>query len=137
MRSPSVKRLIETFNITRPQAKLIKELCKAVSSEAVLQDLIERRCPATHAYAKSCYNSPFHSRMWRTTLVLHAVDDIIGTYGVEPLGKGAPPDYIMQYEYCNPGDPYSATLIYNRTTDNLYIGCWGTVAERLSQKECE
>jgi hypothetical protein len=56
----------------------------------------------------------------------------MGTYGVEPLGdvemREGPP-----YEYCNMGDPYRYTLIYKRATDNLYVACWGDIAERMSQ----
>lgn len=35
------------------------------------------------------------------------------------------------YEYLDSGDSYNATLIYKRATDNLYIGCWSTIAERM------
>ncbi len=38
-------------------------------------------------------------------------------------------DYAPPYEYCNAGDPYSATLIYKRATDTLLIAGWGDIAE--------
>lgn len=45
--------------------------------------------------------------------------------GGSRTSAGAPP-----YEYLDAGDPYTPTLIYKRDTDNLYIGCWGDIAER-------
>lgn len=134
MRAPTAKRLCATFDIDRKQANLIRKLAKACDSGEKLESLIAKHCPSTDAYARSCHHWPFSSHMWRVTMVLHAIDAIIGTYGVEGLGRGSfrvgPP-----YEYCNAGDPYATTLIYKRATDNLYIGCWGTIAERLPKGE--
>ena len=74
------------------------------------------------------YSDPYNSHMWRVTVALHAIDKIMGTYGVEPLGPvgtSGPP-----YEYLNTGDSYGTTLIYRKSTDNLFIGDWGSIAER-------
>jgi hypothetical protein len=70
--------------------------------------------------------------MWRTTLVLHAIDRILTTHGVEPLGASMHVPYTPDYEYCNTGEPYTPTLIYKRETDRLFIGCYGDIAERLN-----
>lgn len=62
-------------------------------------------------------------------MMLHAIDEILGTFGVEPLGpvdmRDGPP-----FEYCNTGDSYAATIIYSRESDTLRIGSWGDIAER-------
>jgi len=128
MISPQAKKLRDTFDLDAAQAKLIKDLCAARDYRELLEPLIEAKCPETAAYARSCYNDPYNSRMWRTTLVLHAVDHILGTDGVECVGEGrrnSPP-----YEYCNAGHTYATTLVYKRASDRLFIGNWGDIVER-------
>lgn len=127
MRSPTLARLRATFPDC--DARLIKRLCAAADDRDALRAIIEAQCPETDRYARSCYNDPYHGGMWRRTLILHAIDRILGTCGVEPLGavdmRQGPP-----YEYCNAGDPYVATLIYKRETDTVRIGSWGDIVER-------
>lgn len=129
MRCPSVNRLCATFRIDRPQARLIRALAKAVHDRDTLRDLVNAKCPATAQYAHRCYNDPFQGEGWRRTMMLHAIDEILGTFGVEPLGpvdmRDGPP-----FEYCNTGDSYAATIIYSRESDTLRIGSWGDIAER-------
>jgi hypothetical protein len=131
MTAPSVARLTAAFrDLDRANARLIRKLARAVSDEQTLRSLIEKRCPATDAYARRCYSNPYDSGMWRRTLALHAIDVILGTHGVEPLGE--PPSFRdgPPYEYCNAGDTYATTLIYHRAPDALRIGCWGDLAEK-------
>lgn len=130
MRVPLRKNLQKHFrHLTAKQANLIRRLAHAVDDRGKLEPLIERECPETWRYARSCHNDPFDTGMWRRTMALHAIDRILGTYGVEALGpvsmREGPP-----YEYMNAGDPYVTTLIYRRDTDNLFIGSWGPIAER-------
>ncbi len=130
MRCPSATTLVATFrDLDRKGALLIRRLAKAVHDPSALARLIERECPETHAYARSCYSDPYASGMWRRTMALHAIDRVLGTHGVEPLGEvhmtAGPP-----YEYCNAGDTYATTLIYKRGCDRLFIGNWGDIVER-------
>ena len=132
MRSPSRKRLTETFNVSFESAGLIKRLVRMADNETVLPVIVETSCPDTWRYARSCYHDPFLSRMWRRSIVLHAIDRILGTHGVEALRH--PRDGELdapRWEYLNAGDPYATTLLYTRATDTLRIGCWGDIAERL------
>jgi hypothetical protein len=131
MISPQAKKLRDTFDLDTAQAKLIKDLCAARDYRELLEPLIEAKCPETAAYARSCYNDPYNSRMWRTTLVLHAIDHILGTSGVECIGEGEHSEgYAPPYEYCNAGDTYATTLVYKRASDRLFIGKWGDIVER-------
>jgi hypothetical protein len=131
MTAPSLKKLQETFGLSDRDASLLRQLVACRDDGDALRSLIEDRCPATYQYARSCYSDPFDSELWRTTLVLHAIDCILETHGVEPLGPTDPRDgYAPAYEYCNMGDPYETTLMYSRRSDRLYIGCWGNLAER-------
>lgn len=132
MRAPSIDTLCRSFrDLSRADARLIRKLAHATADSAELQALIEQACPATHAYARSCYNDPYASRMWRVTMALHAINGVLGTYGVEPLGDGRHCEgYAPPYEYCNAGDTYATTLVYKRATDTLFVSSWGDVVER-------
>lgn len=128
MRAPSAKALTSAFrDLTPEKARLIRKIAKA--TDANLEETIEKCCPETQTYVRSLHSSPFNSHMWRVTVALHAINDILETHGVEALGPqhsvSAPP-----YEYLNTGDTYATTLIYKRDTDNLFIGNWGDIAER-------
>ncbi len=134
MRAPTVKRLLAAFpDLERASARLIRKLAKATDDRDALAALIEKHCPATHAYARSCFNDPFASRMWRVTMALHAIDTLLGTHGVESLGEGSSSEgFAPPFEYCNAGDSYAATLVYKRASDRLFVGCWGDIAERFA-----
>lgn len=138
IRSPSVKRLCATFELTREQAQLIKRLCALRDDRNALEVLVSRECPDTDSYTRDCYRSVYESHMWRTTIVLHAIDHILGTCGVEALGDTEPrAGYAPEYEYCNTGDAYASTLIYRRASDNLFIGSWATIVERMPRSWSE
>lgn len=141
MRCPSRRRLLQVFpGLTPEQADLIHHLARAHSHPETsqygvywwkLRSLIAAECPKTNKHVTQCHGDPFDSRLWATTMALEAIDEVLGTHGVEPLGpidmrKGPP------YEYCNTDDPYATTLIYSREgdADNLFIGCCGDIAER-------
>lgn len=74
------------------------------------------------------HSSPYNSAMWCRTVALHAIDVLLGTNGVEPLGyvrmREGPP-----YEYCSAGDPYTVTLVYKRATDSLILAAYGDLME--------
>lgn len=54
---------------------------------------------------------------------LQKINDLIGCFGVESLY----PD--IDLEYCNAGDTYAITIFWYN--DKLWIGDWGSVAERF------
>jgi hypothetical protein len=140
MKCPSVDRLMAPpFELQRGMAKLVRDLCNARDNAEKLDQLInmerpngEQVLPATARYLRSLHSSPYNSKLWRTTMVLHAINEIVGGHGVEGLGPPRSGDYAPPYEYINFGDPYVTTLIYNRTgrADTLSIGDWGSIAER-------
>jgi hypothetical protein len=130
MRCPSAKRLIEEFKITPEAADHVRKLAALADDGDKLEAYIAEHCPTTHAYARSGHIDPFRTKIWRVTMALHAIDILIDGHGVEGLGPGRSGDYAPPFEYVNMGDPYVATLIYRRDTDNLYIGNWGAIAER-------
>jgi hypothetical protein len=136
MRVPSVKALTEAFPRLSPDnAKLIRALGIEVDNPDRLRELIETHVPATERYVRSLYSDPYDSDIWRVTVALHAMDQIMGTHGVEGLGPTRSGDYAPAYEYLNTGDTYATTLIYDRARDALKIGSWGDIAERHPEWE--
>ena len=131
MRVPSIERLTVRLNLTREQAKLVRALGHAVDDPEKLAHLVEEHVPATAGYVRSMHSSPYDSHMWRVTVALDAMNNVLGTYGVEPLGPqgNSSEGYAPSYEYLNTGDTYRTTLIYRRKTDTLSIGDWGSIVE--------
>jgi len=128
--------MIDILGITCEQARQIRKICAVVDDPDDLSELIEAEHGETERYVRSLHSSPYDSYLWRRTVALHAIDRVLETGGVEalygpgqrPFGREAP-----DYEYCNTGDTYAATLIYSRSNgaDNLFIGSWGDIAESL------
>jgi len=131
MRAPSEKALLNAFrDLTRENAKLIRALARATDDEELLEQLVNDNVPGTARYVRSMFSSPYRSHMWRVTVALHAMNEIMGTYGVEALGPDVGGPNPPPYEYLNSGDTYATTLVYRRSDDSLHIGSWGDVAER-------
>jgi hypothetical protein len=131
MRAPSEKTLLSTFSqLTSESAKLVRMFAKGADDGARLETLVEAYAPATAKYVRSMHSNPYRSSIWRVTVALHAINEIMGTYGVEGLGPPRGGDYAPPYEYLNTGDTYATTLIYSRDGNNLRIGSWGDIAER-------
>lgn len=130
MRAPSSQNLQNRLGLTSEQAKLVRALAHAADDGEVLAALVEGSVPKTTEYVRSMHSSPYDSHMWRVTIALHAMDIVVGTFGVEPLGPPSGPSYAPPYEYLNTGDTYGTTLVYRRRTDTLSIGSWGDIAER-------
>ncbi len=134
MQTPSAAKLQATFRLSRADAELIRALGHAADDGDALRELVDRyedaRLPKTAKYVRSLHSDPYYSRIWRVTVALEAMNEIMDTHGVEALGPGREGDYAPPYEYLNTGDTYAATLIYHRASDSLRIGSWGDIAER-------
>ena len=131
MRAPSTRALVSAFGITRRDANLIRRIAHATGDRAQLEKVIEKHAPeVTRDYVRSLNGDPYDLQIWRVTVALHAINEIVGGYGVEGLGPGRSGDYAPPFEYVNQGDTYATTLIYTRATDTLSIGDWGSIVER-------
>lgn len=131
MRCPSTERLQTILKLSATQAKKIREIAKAASSESELRALIERAHPKTAAYVRSMRSDPYDGGMWQTTVALDAINNVMEGNGVADFGaegswrhsEGPPREYISM------GDMYLTTLIYTRATDSLSIGNPGKLVE--------
>jgi len=137
VRAPSAKVLLAEFpQLTSAEAGLIRGLAKTAVDGEKLKKLIEL-APLTARYVRSLHNDPYRSQLWRNTVTLHAMNEVLGTHGVEGLGppRSGSGDYAPPYEYLNPGDPYVRTLIYGRDGDRLFVGSWGDLVEKHPEWE--
>lgn len=134
MKAPSVAALTKAFrDLDRKSATLIRRLAEAADDDAALEKIINKECDGTEKYVRSMSSDPYRSQMWRDTVALHAMDEILGSYGVEALDSDSHSFRAPRYEYLNMGYTYATTLIYDREKDKLFIGSWGDIAERLEE----
>lgn len=137
MEHPSASELEVRFELSKEKANLACALCDATDNPEKLEELIEQ-VPETARYVRQLFSSPYNSSIWRRTVVLHALDVLIGTHGVEPLYSPEQEPHGVEppaYEYCNAGDSYDTTIIYSREHDKITIDCWGDIAENWSIPE--
>lgn len=116
-----------------PSLKRIKEVLKLSDNKAQqMRDLLaERLDPETfdsvQKWRAQCYNWPPS----RAEMVMCAANEILETHGVEAI-QGEWVDHYNQdirYTYCNTGDTYAATLIYDTAKDRYLLGSWGDLVE--------
>jgi len=135
MRAPSIKTLTESLRLSAENAKLVRAIAAAADDGDKLKALVDAQVPGTSKYVRSMHSDPYRSRLWRTTVALHAMNEVVGTYGVESLGPPRSGDYAPPYEYLNAGDTYAGTLIYDRAGDRLFFGTWGDIAKKHPEWE--
>jgi len=125
MSCPSAARLVGSIDrLSLKDANAIRKLCKTVDDPEALQSLIENHHPKTESYVQRLHSSPYGSDMWRRTVVLHAVNELVQGYGVESLGG--------KYEYINTGEMYADTLVFKPASNRLFVGSPGDIVERDS-----
>ena len=108
MNYPSVKRIAQVCNVdTETAYKVRKVMDGRLSPDTV---------PATQAWLDQCYNRPrVHE------LKMHAIDVLLGNYGVEYAAG-------IKLEYSNTGDSYAGTVLFRN--GRYSVGSWGDIAER-------
>jgi hypothetical protein len=100
MRLPSIKTIEKSFPY------LIREDVKKI------RKILENYC-----------NSP--------EICLSKIDEILETYGVEYIEDSR--DNCRQTQgilYCNAGDTYAKTILYDYDKGNYYISCWEDIVQR-------
>ena len=122
MRCVSIKRLVETFKISTDAARQIRGLCEAVDDRDKFENYVADFFPEHFRWES--HNS-YYRKVDRVEVLMQLCNKILGTYGVESHSYNGK----TIATYCNTGDNYAATLMQNVNADNLYIGCWATMAE--------
>lgn len=124
MTCASVKSLMEIKDVTEDDAKLIRAVWNCVGPSAT-RALLEMhkpydRCPANRNFEYAC------DMRGSTNIKQAAIDTIIGTCGVEYLGKRK--GNREHVYYCNAGDAYSTTVMFDG--EHLRVGYWGYLVEK-------
>ena len=96
--------------------------CPPASKIASELNLDEETALKIRAYIKAGY-SPLPGRNHYSHAAIQFMEGLskLGDFqGVESLYPDRPEVF-----YCNAGDTYAATLIFNRETAQVRLGCWG------------
>lgn len=114
-RAPSVRTLMARLEIDRDQARAVLALLKG---EVNPND--PDRFPRTVAWLRRCYHAPHVS-----DAVLHAVDEVLETFGVEGWATSA----YEGVSYCNTGDTYAPTVCL-LPGNRWAVAAWGDLVHR-------
>jgi hypothetical protein len=128
--APSIKTLTTQLkDVDVAKGKLLRQVIKADSDE--LTELIEQYCPSTVNWIRHCFHDPPIGDKRS-----HALDELLGTCGVEYLFKGSDglrsdPEGMHDSPICtylNAGDTYATTLVRYRA--RWQVGCYGDIVEK-------
>jgi hypothetical protein len=133
MKSYPIERIADVLNIEHDKAKQARALVRHEYTKRELLgfDTDTPVFPSTASWARACYNQPCEQ-----DLILHALNEVIGGYGVEVIEKsdshgcGRRCDYV---DYINTGDTYSATVLHD--DGKFWIGTFGDYVEANGCKE--
>jgi hypothetical protein len=123
-RYPSISALMQIKDVTREDAKRIREIMKGYAP-------VPCKCgrmsdpSSMDAYP---YNvcSYFHDGRHRYSRMA-AIDTVLGTFGVEYVAAGHN-SKSPAFSYCNTGDTYDVTVL--KVRGHFRVGCWGDIVER-------
>lgn len=115
----SVKTLMKVFSIDSKTARNIRGVVKGT--------IDPESFPKTAEWSFHCYHKP-----WDSSLKMSAINELLDMFGVEGIGGGDDwhNGYAPAYSYCNTGDSYAATILYEYRTGRFFIGSWGDIVER-------
>lgn len=118
-------RLIEALQITEAQADQVLGLIRGTVDPFSV--------PAVDEWRRQCYHEPDPKR---ADTIMRAVDAVLGTYGTEAI-RG---QYVDRYnqdivaEYCNTGDSYAATILYDAVARKYRLTSWGDFVEKFERR---
>jgi hypothetical protein len=86
--------------------------------------------PAVDAWRRQCYHEP---RADRPETIMRAIDVVLETCGTEAIwGSSSCTQPVA--EYCNAGDTYAATILYDYVAGKYRITSWGDWVERYGDR---
>ena len=68
---------------------------------------------------------------------LSKIDEILETCGVEYIEDNRDKEDFRENHgilYCNAGDTYATTILYDYDKGNYYISCWGDIEKRYPRR---
>lgn len=116
MTYPSIKRIARLLNVDTNTACTIRELMDGRCDPEIFDDVIKWRY--------QCYNWPPS----RPEMVMCAINGILQAHGVESIATSTYVDRYhdhIRYTYCNMGDPYKYTVVYDALKGKYMVCSWG------------
>lgn len=78
---------------------------------------------AVRGWLRHCYHRPS-----KRELIMRAIDEELGTFGVEAITSG--PEQELHANYCNTGDSYAPTVLLCHKRKRFLLTSWGDYVER-------
>ena len=120
--APSVKTLVDRLEIDEKTARRVKDVLSGKVDLMTIDGARRRQEQAYHPHPGYL-------------LALEACNELLETHGVEYIRSSEDTCYEGKgLEYCNTGDPYLATLIYDAGKDSWHAACWGDLIEADSDR---
>ena len=121
----SIERLTRDLAITPEQAEKIRDLIRG----RILAD--DESLPKTARWIASCYHRP---DLQSPETIMHAIDEVLETSGTEAIfaDNWAVTRPVM--EYCNAGDTYAPTIVYDYPRGRYLITTYGDWVERYGRR---
>lgn len=120
------QRIADAFRVTLFEANLALLIIR----DRVKPENHPNRFPRTNSWADGCHHYPS-----RREIKLEALDELLGTCGVEPIIDER--IYIDRYHgnivasYLNTGDTYAETLLFDNYENKWKLMSWGDFVESL------
>ncbi len=118
MAIPSVNTLQTRLGIDRAKALTLRRLLDG--------RLDPETFASVQAWVRQCYHKPR-----RSALVMCAANELLGTFGDEPM-RGSYLDgyhFDIRYSYLNTGDTYANTLVRDHARSRWLVTSYGHLAE--------
>lgn len=111
------------LNVDKERARIIKKLIKG--------DIAPETFSNVKTWVNQCFNYPKHLEM-----IQEALNQVLGAYGTEPVENydnwiNSFYHYI-NYIYCNNGDIYQNTIIFDTEKEVFFINSVGNILEALN-----
>jgi hypothetical protein len=118
----TVARLCEQLQITAEQSDQVIGLIRGTVDPFSIA--------GTDAWRRQCYHEP-DPRKPETRM--HAIDQVLGTYGTEAIWSSRSCTQPAA-EYCNTGDSYAATILYDYVAEQYRLCAWGDFVEKYERR---
>jgi hypothetical protein len=118
-------RLVEALGIDSARAESIIGLVRGTVDPFSL--------PGVAAWRDRCYHAP---RADRPEVILHAIDEVLGTCGTETIRGDVYDAYTddIVAEYCNAGDTYAVTILYDYMRREYRLMSYGDWVEKYGDR---
>jgi hypothetical protein len=117
----TIAKLTEALSITPEQADQVIGLVRGRIDPFSV--------PAVEEWRRQCYHEPDASK---PETIMRAIDAVLETCGTEAIwGTSCT---VPAAEYCNAGDTYAPTILYDYVASKYRLISWGDFVERFERR---